>query len=53
MCRVMGAAALRKYVNGVAGMGSAGGMSGNNVYAPKEYSKETTPEKVSLWLLFS
>jgi ATP-dependent metalloprotease len=43
---VMGAAALRKYVNGIAGMGSSGGMTGNNVYAPKEFNKETIPEKV-------
>jgi len=42
---VMGAAALRKYVNGIAGMGSSGGMTGNNVYAPKEFNKETIPEK--------
>lgn len=49
MCRVIGAAAIRKYVNGVAGMGSAGGMSGNNLYAPKEFNKENIPEKV--WVL--
>lgn len=45
----MGAAALRKYVNGIAGMGSSGGMTGNNVYAPKEFNKETIPEKV--WIV--
>lgn len=49
MCRVIGAAAIRKYVNGVAGMGSAGGMSGSNLYAPKEFNKENIPEKV--WAL--
>eukprot|EP00245_Coleochaete_scutata_P005764 TRINITY_DN1961_c0_g2_i1.p1 TRINITY_DN1961_c0_g2~~TRINITY_DN1961_c0_g2_i1.p1 ORF type:complete len:846 (+),score=189.61 TRINITY_DN1961_c0_g2_i1:67-2604(+) len=44
---LIGAAALRKYVNGVAGMGTpgAGGMSASSAYAPKEYSKETLPEK--------
>lgn len=42
----MGAAALRKYVNGIAGMGSSSSMSPSNVYAPKEFNKEAVPEKV-------
>lgn len=45
-CRVVGAAAIRKYVNGVAGVGSASGISGSNLYAPKEFNKENIPEKV-------
>ncbi|CAM6101654.1 unnamed protein product [Calypogeia fissa] len=42
---VMGAAALRKYVNGVAGMGTSSSMSTSNMYAPKEFNKEAVPEK--------
>lgn len=42
----MGAAALRKYVNGVAGMGTSSSMSTSNMYAPKEFNKEAVPEKV-------
>eukprot|EP00850_Spirogloea_muscicola_P016438 SM000133S26804 [mRNA] locus=s133:136737:142594:- [translate_table: standard] len=42
---VMGAAALRRYVSGVAGMGTSSGMSTSSVYAPKEYNKEALPEK--------
>ncbi|KAG0554814.1 hypothetical protein M758_12G123800 [Ceratodon purpureus] len=42
---VVGAAAIRKYVNGVAGVGSASGISGSNLYAPKEFNKENIPEK--------
>ncbi|BBN17942.1 ATP-dependent metalloprotease [Marchantia polymorpha subsp. ruderalis] len=42
---VMGAAALRKYVNGVAGMGTTSSMTSSNMYAPKEFNKEAVPEK--------
>ncbi|XP_024357561.1 ATP-dependent zinc metalloprotease FTSH 9, chloroplastic/mitochondrial [Physcomitrium patens] len=42
---VVGAAAIRKYVNGVAGVGSTSGISGSNLYSPKEFNKENVPEK--------
>lgn len=53
LCRVLAATALRRYVAGVtssamggAGGGGAGVGAAAGVYAPKEYSKETMPEKV-------
>eukprot|EP00250_Pteridium_aquilinum_P020459 c24820_g1_i2 orf=343-2787(-) len=42
---VMFAAFLRKYVSSMGGMGPSTGISTNTAYAPKEYNKETLPEK--------
>lgn len=42
---VMFAAFLRKYVSSMGGMGTSSGISTSTAYAPKEYSKETLPEK--------
>ncbi|MCO5614074.1 hypothetical protein L7F22_068355 [Adiantum nelumboides] len=42
---VMFAAFLRKYVSSMGGMGPSTGISTSAAYAPKEYSKETLPEK--------
>ncbi|KAI5070565.1 hypothetical protein GOP47_0014908 [Adiantum capillus-veneris] len=42
---VMFAAFLRKYVSSMGGMGPSTGISTSTAYAPKEYSKETLPEK--------
>lgn len=42
---VMFAAFLRKYVSSMGGMGPSAGISTSTAYAPKEYSKETLPEK--------
>lgn len=44
---VMGAAALRKYVSSLGGIGSSPGISTGASYAPKEYNKEVLPEKNS------
>eukprot|EP01018_Ginkgo_biloba_P004595 Gb_20184 [translate_table: standard] len=44
---VMGAAALRKYVSSLGGMGSSPGISTSASYAPKEFNKEVVPEKNS------
>jgi len=43
----MGAAALRKYVSSLGGIGSSPGISTGASYAPKEYNKEVLPEKNS------
>lgn len=43
--RVLGAAALQKYVGGLGGIGSAG-VGSSSSYAPKELNKEVMPEKV-------
>lgn len=42
---VMFAAFLRKYVSSMGGMGPSSSISTGTAYAPKEYSKETLPEK--------
>lgn len=34
----------------MAGVGSASGISGSNLYAPKEFNKENIPEKVNMML---
>lgn len=44
---VMGAAALRKYVSSLGGIGSSPGISTGASYTPKEYNKEVLPEKNS------
>ncbi|XP_024534572.1 ATP-dependent zinc metalloprotease FTSH 11, chloroplastic/mitochondrial [Selaginella moellendorffii] len=42
---IMGTAALRKYVKGPAGMGPPSNIGSNGIYSPKEFNKETMPEK--------
>lgn len=45
--RVLGAAALQKYIGGLGGMGTSG-VGSSTSYAPKEMNKEIVPEKVGL-----
>lgn len=45
LSRVMGAAALQKYVSSLGGIG-ASGVGSSSSYSPKELNKEVTPEKV-------
>lgn len=45
--RVLGAAALQKYIGGLGGMGTSG-VGSSTSYAPKELNKEIVPEKVGL-----
>lgn len=45
IARVMGAAALQKYVGSLGGIG-ASGVGSSATYTPKELSKEIMPEKV-------
>ena len=46
MKRIMGAAALQKYVGSLGGIGTSG-VGSSATYAPKEMTKEIMPEKVS------
>lgn len=46
--RVLGAAALQKYIGGLGGMGTSG-VGSSTSYAPKELNKEIVPEKVGLF----
>lgn len=43
--RLMGAAALQKYIGSLGGIG-ASGVGSSSSYAPKELNKEVMPEKV-------
>jgi hypothetical protein len=44
--RVMGAAALQKYIGSLGGIG-ASGVGSSSSYSPKEMNKDIMPEKVS------
>ena len=48
LSRIMGAAALQKYIGGLGGIGSPGVGTGSS-YAPKELNKEIMPEKVGIF----
>jgi ATP-dependent metalloprotease len=43
--RVMGAAALQKYIGSLGGMG-ASGVGSSSSYSAKDLNKDVTPEKV-------
>lgn len=45
--RVLGAAALQKYIGGLGGMGTSG-VGSSSSYTPKELNKEVMPEKVGI-----
>lgn len=45
LSRVMGAAALQKYVSSLGGIGTSG-VGSSSSYSPKELNKEVMPEKV-------
>lgn len=49
MFRVMGAAALQKYIGGLGGIG-ASGVGSSSSYTPKDSNKEIAPEKVKNFL---
>lgn len=46
--RIMGAAALQKYIGSLGGIGTPG-VGSSSSYAPKELNKEIMPDKVSLF----
>lgn len=47
MFRLMGAAALQKYIGSLGGIGTSG-VGSSSSYAPKELNKEVMPEKASI-----
>lgn len=48
LLRIMGAAALQKYIGSLGGIGTPG-VGSSSSYAPKELNKEVMPEKVNLF----
>lgn len=45
--RLMGAAALQKYIGSLGGIGTSG-VGSSSSYSPKELNKEVIPEKVDI-----
>lgn len=50
--RIMGAAALQKYIGSLGGIGTSG-VGSSSSYSPKELNKEVTPEKVGIFTALS
>lgn len=48
--RLMGAAALQKYIGSLGGIGTSG-VGPSSSYAPKELNRDVMPEKVDIWYL--
>lgn len=46
--RLMGAAALQKYIGSLGGIGTSG-VGSSSSYSPKELNKEIVPEKVEIF----